>query len=290
MPTPTKIQNCDETILDEPLRSAAAFTFKVERLYAGMILLAPPDESGSGQEPSLGGSLVYAGELDAEGRPVVVAGNVAGAASLAASADPAAQKEAIRDGIVDFVVTSLDEALRILKNEIRKREAVAVCVAKAPLLIEREMHERGVQPDLLVCGLDEPELFAAFLEGRGKRFSPKVLDESQARLTWTVAAGSVTQALSRLDAMVLEWLAQENRPDVQATQRWLRLAPRYLGKLGRWGRTMTSEPDFARAIADQIEDAVKSRKIAVPIRMNLCEAAGRSVFEATPPGAPEKKN
>ena len=56
------------------------------------------------------------------------AANIAGAASLSATADVATQKQAIRDGVVDFLVTSLDEAARILKNEIRKRQPVAVCV------------------------------------------------------------------------------------------------------------------------------------------------------------------
>ena len=50
----------------------------------------------------------------------------------------------MRDGVIDFLVTSLDEALRILKNEMRKRTAVAVCVVQdseaefARLLLQRE--------------------------------------------------------------------------------------------------------------------------------------------------------
>ena len=96
-------------------------------------------------EPGLGGRLLWAGELDGSGRAIVVAGNISGVATLAATADSNAQKQAIRDGIVDFLVTSLDEALRILKNEIRKRQTVAVCVGSAPDLIQREMLERGVR-------------------------------------------------------------------------------------------------------------------------------------------------
>ncbi len=99
-------------------------------------------------EPSLGGRLLYAGELDDEGRVVVLAGNIAGCATLAATADIAAQKQAIRDGVVDFLVTSLDESLRILKNEVRKKGTVAVCVAASPEEIEQQMLERGVEPDL----------------------------------------------------------------------------------------------------------------------------------------------
>jgi urocanate hydratase len=100
------------------------------------------------RETGLGGKLFYAGELDGEGRALVVAANIAGAASLVATADRAAQKQAIRDGVADCLVNSLDEALRILKNQLRKRETVAVCLGLAPEAVEREMLERGVLPDL----------------------------------------------------------------------------------------------------------------------------------------------
>ena len=80
----------------------------------------------------------------------MVAGNIAGAAIAGSDCgDQTRQKQAIRDGVVDFLVTSLDEALRILKNEIRKGETVAVCVGAAPKTVEQEMLERGVAPDLL---------------------------------------------------------------------------------------------------------------------------------------------
>jgi hypothetical protein len=64
----------------------------------------------------------------------------------------------------DFLVTSLDEALRILKNEIRKREAVAVCVAAAPRPWRCEMLERGVLPDLLRPA-DESSAHSPFVAG-----------------------------------------------------------------------------------------------------------------------------
>ena len=112
-------------------------------------------------ETGLGGKLLYAGELDPVGSAITLAGNVAGCATLAATADAAAQKQAIRNGIVDFLVTSLDEALRILKNEIRKHATVAVCVGVSTGEIEREMQERGVQPDLgresAICRRSETE-------------------------------------------------------------------------------------------------------------------------------------
>src|SRR5258708_6961879 len=104
----------------------------------------------------LGGKLLYCGELDPEGFRLVRAANIAGAASLSASADLERQKRAIREGVIDFLVTTLDEALRILKNEIRKRQGVAVGIALPPESVEREMIERGVVPDLLFPGAEIP--------------------------------------------------------------------------------------------------------------------------------------
>ena len=117
----------------------------VYRLYAALARNSDP-------ETGLGGKLLYAGELDLDGFRLVRAANIAGAASLSVTTDPDRQKRAVREGVVDFLVTSLDEALRILKNEIRKRRGVAVGVALAPNAVEREMFERGVLPDLLFPG------------------------------------------------------------------------------------------------------------------------------------------
>ncbi len=131
--------------------AAPPFALQVERLYAALVSAAPPG-SGADHEPSLGGKLLYAGLLDADARALLVAANIAGAASLAFSTTADAPRQAVRDGVVDFLVTSLDEALRILKNEIRKRETVAVCVAAPALSGEddfaSQLLERGGKHDL----------------------------------------------------------------------------------------------------------------------------------------------
>src|SRR5947209_11758122 len=90
-----------------------AFALRVLSFYNRLI----PAEGSD--EPDLAGRLLYAGQMDEDGRALIVAANIAGAASLCATSDQQQQKQAVRDGVVDFLVTSLDEALRILKNEIR---------------------------------------------------------------------------------------------------------------------------------------------------------------------------
>jgi urocanate hydratase len=220
----------------EPL-SPAVFTFiaQVERAYSG---LTP---SGHG----LGGKLLYAGNLDTRARSLIVAANIAGAATLAASADPAAGKQAMRDGIVDFLVTTLDEALRILKNQIRKRETAAVCVAARAEAIEAEMRERGVQPDI-------------FFSKIGPRSEP----DHGTWLTWRATEAPAVW-LPKLDAIALGCLP----PDAAVARRWLERAPRYLGRLAQNIRTLRTNEPLAQCILTEFAVRTASNEIRVQIEI-----------------------
>ena len=55
-----------------------------------------------------------------------MAASVAGAATLAIDADAEAMKAALRRGELDFVVNTLDEALRTLKNQMRQKRPLSV--------------------------------------------------------------------------------------------------------------------------------------------------------------------
>src|SRR3569623_3134903 len=77
------------------------------------------------------GKLVLVRGLDADGTAVSVAATSAGGACLAVDSRAEVCRAALRAGACDFVVNSVDEALRILKNEIRKRKPVSVAVAMA---------------------------------------------------------------------------------------------------------------------------------------------------------------
>jgi urocanate hydratase len=228
----------------DPIPSAASsFALQVERFYAGLISTAEP-------EAGLGGKFLYAGPLDEEARAMVVAANIAGAATLTASSDVELGKQAIRDGVVDFLVTSLDEALRILKNEIRKREAVAVCVALAPEIVEQEMRERGVQPDLT---------------------RPVELALSQTLLTWRIAS-SPALWLPKLDAVALDCLDAESDAETASARRWLRLAPRYLGRMARNLRLLRCNNESAARFQKQIQELVEREEIGVAVELWICRS------------------
>src|SRR5207253_2887035 len=63
--------------------------------------------------------------------------------------DPERIKRRVKTGYCDVMVTSLDEALRILKNAVRKGEAASVGLVGNCADLIPELAKRGVVPDLL---------------------------------------------------------------------------------------------------------------------------------------------
>lgn len=196
--------------------------FDIYRIYAALSATLPPPFQFD-PHVGLGGKLLYAGEIDESGRALLFAGNIAGAASLAASADPLAQRSAIRDGVVDFAVTSLEEALRILKNEIRKRQAVSVGVGLSADALTRAMLDRGVLPDLL-----GPAVAGLGFEPDGAQSVLSLELDATEFISWSVD-GPFARWMPRLDACVQAVVPADDL----VRQRWLRLAPRYLGRMAQ---------------------------------------------------------
>jgi uncharacterized protein YqeY len=204
----------------------------------------------AGQREDLGGKLLYIGELSEAGQELAIAGNIAGAATLAAMVDQAVSRQAMRLGIVDFVVTTLDEALRILKNQVRKREPAAVCVEASPEVVEREMLERGVLPDLLPCALgDGSTALTKFAELGAHRMELKGLDPGKCMF-----AIEIPVAMTRDAARVEEILAEALAEDDYLSRRWLRLSPRYLGASARRVRSVVCDSAKVAALRERLEE------------------------------------
>ena len=243
---------------------ALQFAMQVERFYAGLILAAKP---GSDTEPSLGGRLLYAGQLGADARALLVAANIAGAASLAVSADATAGKQAMRDGVIDFLVTSLDEALRILKNEMRKRTAVAVCVVQdSEADFARLLLERGVLPDLLPLRSAPAPEFAAFLSKGARPVVAIHPDSNQVILAWSVA-DAPAQWLPKLDTLAMDCLSSD--PSDASARRWLRLSPRYLGRMSQGLRLLRCDENAAARFHTQVQVQLERGEIVVPVEIQL---------------------
>ncbi|MES2393794.1 MAG: hypothetical protein V4555_19310 [Acidobacteriota bacterium] len=91
----------------------------------------------------------------AAGMGMAAAASLAGAASLTVDGDAARVKAHFRDGAFDFVVNTLDEALRAIKNEVRKGKPIAIGLMGEPDVVRAEMEERGVVADFEVVGVED---------------------------------------------------------------------------------------------------------------------------------------
>jgi urocanate hydratase len=98
---------------------------------------------------NLAGKLVASGGMGGMGGAQPLAAAMNGAAFLGIDADPERIKRRVKSGYCDVMVTSLDEALRILKNAVRKGEASSVGLVGNCADVIPELARRGVVPDVL---------------------------------------------------------------------------------------------------------------------------------------------
>jgi urocanate hydratase len=97
----------------------------------------------------LSGKLIVSGGMGGMGGAQPLAATMAGAAFLGIDVDPDRIKKRLKTGYCDFMVTTLDEALRILKNAVRKKENISVGLVGNCADIIPELAERGVVPNIL---------------------------------------------------------------------------------------------------------------------------------------------
>src|SRR6202012_3419221 len=195
---------------------------------------------------SLAGHLLLIDGLADEGDALLVAASIAGAASLVLETGTEAVRHCVRNGIVDFAVTSLAEALRILKNEVRKRQPIAVLLERQPMSVLAEMVERGAQPDMLRWTAPDPALkgYIDTMRARGAWPLPSPsaaptnspspdppipepaghdLGDSQIDVCWRAGEGG-TAVLRQLDLLAGQMLPAD---DLER-QNWIARAPRFL--------------------------------------------------------------
>ncbi len=97
----------------------------------------------------LAGKLIVSGGMGGMGGAQPLAATMNGAAFLGIDVDPERIKKRLKTGYCDFMINTLDEALRILKNAVRKKENVSVGLVGNCADIIPELAERGVVPDIL---------------------------------------------------------------------------------------------------------------------------------------------
>jgi urocanate hydratase len=97
----------------------------------------------------LAGKLIVSGGMGGMGGAQPLAATMTGAAFLGIEVDPERIKKRLKTGYCDFMVNTLDEALRILKNAVRKKENVSVGLVGNCADVIPELAARGVVPDIL---------------------------------------------------------------------------------------------------------------------------------------------
>jgi hypothetical protein len=65
------------------------------------------------------------------------------------------------------------------------------------------------------------------------------------------------------------YLVADESLGTQVARRWLRLAPRYLGRLARNVRVLRCSATAAKAIAERMRTGVESGEISVPVRIEV---------------------
>src|ERR1700736_1999104 len=97
----------------------------------------------------LAGKLVVSGGMGGMGGAQPLAATLNGAAFLGIDVDPERIKRRVKMGYCDLMVNDLDEALRILKNAVRKGEATSVGLVGNCAELIPELAKRGVLPDIV---------------------------------------------------------------------------------------------------------------------------------------------
>ena len=126
---------------------------------------------------TLAGRLVVACGMGATGGAQALAATLNGAAFLGVDADPEQIKRRVKTGYCEAMVNDLDEALRILKNAARKREAASVGLIGNCAQVIPELASRGIVPDLLTDQTPADDLRGGYI--------PSGLSTEQARELWS---------------------------------------------------------------------------------------------------------
>ena len=188
-----------------------------------------------------GGKLVLCGGPGVSATGLAAAVSIAGGTTLVVDPDVSTVKRVFRDGGLDFVVNTLDEALRTLKNEVRKGQPLGIgLTAEFPVALGT-MSVRGVLPDLFV-DFDGTNLEVECIARLSPQTSAGEAEASEISQTWLsyrewssheIVAGEGV-AMSRLESALREvipeadllrrkWLQQiaQYQRSARAGSRWI---------------------------------------------------------------------
>ena len=235
-----------------------------------------PDAAADG----LAGRLIACVGFGLEGAELALATTISGGTFLGIDPSSDHLKAAARNGSCDFMVNTLEESLRVLKNEIRKRKALSVGLLGEASTILPAMVERGVQPNLVAetvvsdreaaVSLYRPALLQLVERGAVRVDTPAAKHSSSAGLVEVVWTAESIADLKRMDTLALEQLP----PDDTIRRRWLRQAPGCFHRQRPLQRVLGMHPEEVTRLAEEFKKAVSAAAIQSPATLHWRTADG----------------
>jgi urocanate hydratase len=251
---------------------------------------------------TLAGKLIVACGLGAVGGAQLLAATLHGAAALGIEPDAARIKQRVKSGYCEIMVNDLDEALRILKNSVRRHEPASVALVGETDKFIPELASRGIVPDLLFPNFRErfagadalslpgmvelKSLGSILLDGEivdGDTLSANFADPS-VPVTCIALSGSAAD-IARTDRLLLETFHANEQ-----LQRWLPLAKKHVRFQGLPARvvwlTGAERLRFALASNELVARAELQAPVVIAhVEPQLSRAPGATVNQPMPPAA-----
>ncbi len=234
---------------------------------------------------SLAGRLVLCPGFGVSETELALAAVIAGAGFLGIDPQPQRLKAAVRNGACNFMVTTLDEALRVLKNELRKRKPLSVGLLGSAGEILPAMIERGVQPDLIA--LDPVSAAASGPDAEAQAAVRRSLLQliERGALPANMEHGPGTDRDDDPGSIPVHWIAANPRdlqkidhlsrsclPSADRTRlRWLQESPAYFYRQTPLTRVLGMLPEELSRCLEAMSRADFRRSLEQPVTMQWIE-------------------
>lgn len=195
--------------------------------------------------------------LSREGDALLLAASIAGGASLVVEQHSEAVRFALRNGVVDSTVLTLDEALSVLRKQQELQQPVVVLLEQEATAGLVALIERGAQPDLLRCTEEVPEAHVLWQRGAVRiPHPPEKLQADTIHIAWRAADGG-SVVLRQVDLLATQLLPDDDHE----RQNWMARAPRYLHRSMRSERCVAMSEVEAAAFLAALEERAAQKAL-----------------------------
>lgn len=253
-------------------------TFQESLHFTFQILAAIADKYFTGD---LAGKLIVNCGMEAIGSLMSVAATMNGAAFLGIDADPEKIKRQLKAGRCDFMVNSLDEALRILKNAVRKKENVSVGLVADCGEIIQKFSERGVLPEVINIASGAASVSAAVVQHAQSspdfvtEYISPIFDSGRRPFRWFALSGEPA------DIFTSENILLELFPENRTLRRWIEIARKRIKFQGLPSRICWLDSEERGRFVLAIHQFVKDGKIKAPVVVGIDQFELQSSFGLT---------